>query len=64
MVKVNGEQFELEGKTIAQYLESTTYDVKRIAVERNGESVPKARYDETILNDGDVIEVVSFVGGG
>ena len=36
----------------------------RIAVERNGDIVPKAQYDETMLCDGDVVEVVSFVGGG
>ena len=33
-------------------------------MERNGEIVPKAAYGETILQDGDVIEVVNFVGGG
>ena len=42
----------------------TDYNPKRIAVERNGEIVPKAAYGETILQDGDVIEVVNFVGGG
>ena len=36
----------------------------RIAVERNGEIVPKRLYGETVLQDNDVIEVVSFVGGG
>ena len=64
MVKINGEQLDLTGKTIAQYLEATSYDRKRIAIERNGEIVPKSRYEETILNDGDSVEVVSFVGGG
>ena len=64
MVKINGESFELAGRTIAEYLAGTTYDVKRIAVERNGEIVPKVQYAETILADGDTLEVVSFVGGG
>jgi len=36
----------------------------RIAVERNEEIVPKAKYAETVLADGDVVEVVNFVGGG
>ena len=31
---------------------------------RNGDIVPKAQYDKTVLQDGDSIEVVSFVGGG
>lgn len=64
MVKVNGEELDIAGKTLADYLATTDYDTKRIAVERNGDIVPKAQYDETILMGGDCIEVVSFVGGG
>ena len=64
MVKVNGKELDLAGRTIAEYLLTTDYDAKRIAVERNGEIVFKSKYAETILNDGDSIEVVSFVGGG
>ncbi len=37
---------------------------KRIAVERNGEIVPKSRYAETMLVDGDTLEIVGAVGGG
>ena len=50
--------------TISQYLKTTDYDLKFIAVERNEEIVPKSQFDETIIQNGDVIEVVSFVGGG
>ena len=64
MVKINGRDLDLAGKTIAEYLQTTDYDSKRIAVERNGELVPKAQYAETVLADGDSVEVVSFVGGG
>lgn len=64
MVKINGEELNIAGKTIAQYIESTSYDSSRIAVERNGDIVPKAKYGETVLNDGDSVEIVSFVGGG
>ena len=64
MVKVNGEPKDIAGKTIAEYLATTNYDMKRIAVERNGDIVPKAQYGETVLSDGDSIEIVSFVGGG
>mgnify|MGYP004449277255 CR=1 FL=1 len=64
MVKINGELLEVDGKTVAEYLSMTTYDTKRIAVERNGDIVLKAEYDTTILCDGDSVEVVSFVGGG
>ncbi len=64
MVKINGEEWNVAGKTIAEYLAATKYDPKRIAVERNGEIVPKAQYPTTVLQNGDSIEVVSFVGGG
>ena len=64
MVKINGEELNVAGKTLTEWLCNTDYDVKRIAVEKNGDIVPKAQYDETMLCDGDVVEVVSFVGGG
>ena len=64
MVKINGVEWNMAGKTIAEYLAATSYDPKRIAVERNGDIVPKAQYGETVLQDGDRVEVVSFVGGG
>lgn len=64
MIKINGVSVNADGKTLAQYLETTDYDPKRIAVERNGDIVLKTQYSETVLRDGDVIEVVSFVGGG
>ena len=64
MVKVNGTELDIAGKTLAEYLATTNYDMKRIAVELSGEIVPKAQYSETVLQDGDSLEVVSFVGGG
>ena len=64
MVKINGDELNIAGKTVADYLATTSYDPKRIAVERNGEILPKAQYGETVLKDGDSVEIVSFVGGG
>ena len=64
MVKVNGVEMDIAGKTVAEYLSTTNYDPKRIAVEHNGDIVFKSQYDATVLEDGDSIEVVSFVGGG
>ena len=64
MVKINGKQLDIAGKTLAEYLAGTDYNPKRIAVEKNGEIVPKTQYDTTILQDDDTLEVVSFVGGG
>ena len=64
MVKINGEELNIAGKTVAEYLRATSYDPKRIAVERNGDIVPKVQYGTTVLKSGDRIEIVSFVGGG
>ena len=64
MVTINGKDYEINGITLAEYLKTTNYDVKRIAVELNGDIVPKASYSATVLLDGDRVEIVSFVGGG
>ena len=64
MVKINGKELNVAGKTISEYLATTNYDPKRIAVERNGDIVFKSQYGETMLQNGDNVEVVSFVGGG
>lgn len=64
MVKINGEWEAAEGKTISSYLEEENFDLKRIAVERNGEIVPKSQYRDTVMEQEDVIEIVTFVGGG
>jgi len=64
VVKVNGDNLDVAGKTLSEYLSTTNYDPKRIAVERNKDIVPKAQYDKVVLMDGDSIEIVSFVGGG
>lgn len=64
MVKINGTECDAANQTLCEYLTAAGYDEKRITVERNGAIVPKADYADTILADGDEIEVVSFVGGG
>ncbi len=64
MVKINGENKHADGMTIAAYLEAHGFDAKRIAVEVNGDILPKSQYETTVLQDGDSVEIVSFVGGG
>ncbi len=64
MLTINGQSVHAAGKTVAAYLAEAGYNAARIAVERNEEIVPKAKYAETVLADGDVVEVVNFVGGG
>ena len=64
MVKVNGTGLDIAGKTLSEYLAWTNYDPQRIAVERNEDIVFKSEYDITVLQDGDRMEIVRFVGGG
>lgn len=64
MVKINGQELELAGMSLAEFLAGTDYDPGRIAVERNGEIVPKSMYEKTVLCDKDTVEIVSFTGGG
>ena len=64
-VTVNGKEILMEEeKNAEQYLKECGYQMKRIAVELNGEILPKYQYSETMLKDGDSMEVVTFVGGG
>ena len=65
MIIVNGKEINLiEDTTVAEYLEQNQYQVKRIAVELNGDILPKYSYSDTMLKDGDRLEVVTFVEGG
>lgn len=64
MVTVNGKEEALAGVSLQAYLLREGYDLKYLAVERNGAIVPKSAYGETLLQDGDTVEVVRFVGGG
>lgn len=62
---VNGTPQPLaEAVTVAALLEARGLAGKRLAVERNGEIVPRGRHAETPLADGDRIEIVVAVGGG
>lgn len=65
MITLNGTQIsDFEGKTAEELIISKGYRTNLIAVEYNGEILPKDKYSQTILKENDSIEVVSFVGGG
>ncbi len=64
-IVINGEPQQLAAATtVAALLEARGLAEKRVAVERNGEIVPKSRHAETLLASGDQIEIVVAVGGG
>lgn len=64
MIKINGEELNVSEIPLKQYLEENGYNLRRIAVECNEKIVPKSQLENFILHSGDVVEVVSFVGGG
>lgn len=64
-ITLNGDARECPlDTTVIELLKSLGYVGKRVAVERNGEIVPKSKHEQTTLSDGDQIEIVVAVGGG
>jgi len=62
---INGEAAELpSGLTARQLVEHLKLAGARIALEVNGEIVPRSTYPERHLNDGDKVEIIHAVGGG
>ena len=68
-LQINGEAHTVEDQapadfTLAALVESLNMKPDRVAVELNREIVPRDRWPETPLKDGDRLEIVHFVGGG
>lgn len=64
-ILLNGETRNVpEGMNLAQLAAQISDDPRGIAIERNLEIVPKSEHAETVLQEGDRLEIVQFVGGG
>jgi len=64
-VSINGERRDLTGPlSVAALLDTLGLDMRKVAVERNMEIVPRSTYAATLLADGDELEIVHFIGGG
>ena len=64
-ITVNGERREIPGPaTVADLLARIGLDLRKVAVERNLEIVPRSTYAATALAAGDQLEIVHFIGGG
>ncbi len=64
-IRLNGDQVELAAPlTIAALLAHLKIDPRLVAVEHNVEVIKRARYETTVVNEGDEVEIVNFVGGG
>ncbi|KAA8738312.1 sulfur carrier protein ThiS [Pseudomonas koreensis] len=64
-IQLNGESLELpDGETVAALIARMDLTGRRVAVELNLDIVPRSQHADTVLNDGDNVEVVHAIGGG
>jgi sulfur carrier protein len=64
-LQINGKRVELDQPTpLLTYLAKLSVDPQVVAVEHNGVIVERPEYANTVLNEGDSIEIVRMVGGG
>jgi sulfur carrier protein len=62
---INGQSRSFSGPlNVARLIEELELKGKRLALERNGEIVPRSQFDQVALADGDALEIVVAVGGG
>jgi sulfur carrier protein len=64
-IQLNGDPHEVVGPlSVAALLDRLGIDARRVAVELNLAVVKKAVYDTSVIQEGDEVEIVNFVGGG
>lgn len=63
-ITINGEAKEVSVETLAALVEMLGMKPDRVAIELNREIVPRERWKQTQLQNGDGLEIVHFVGGG
>lgn len=63
---INGKprDFDTAIRNVAHLITTLSLEGKRLAIERNGEIVPRSQFAGTLLTDGDKLEIVGAVGGG
>ncbi len=65
MLRINGKDaMDAIGLSLTEYLNQRNYKPAHVVVELNEEIMQKDQYEHTILKDGDVVEILSFMGGG
>lgn len=64
MVRINGVDYKVDGEKLIDFIKQYGFVLTRIVVEYNGKILPRADLGTVLLSDGDVVEIVSFVGGG
>jgi thiamine biosynthesis protein ThiS len=64
MVKINGKEENAAGLCVMDYLRQAGFSPDVVVVERNLAIIPREDLDKVILQDGDSVEILRFVGGG
>lgn len=64
MITVNGKVHDIESSNLLDFIIENGFDKERIAVELNGNIIKRGTYGNYIINNGDKVEIVCFVGGG
>ena len=64
MVRINGEEKAIAGRTLLEYLKTSGFEPDKVVVERNLEIVPRDELGNVTIQEEDSIEVLRFVGGG
>jgi len=64
-IQLNGDPYEInDGTNLNELLNKLKIEKNKVAIEVNGEIVEKNKYPNLILNKGDKVEIVKFIGGG
>ena len=64
-IQLNGDSYKVVGPlTVSDLLVLLEIDARRVAVEHNLTVLKKTTYATTVVNEGDAVEIVNFVGGG
>ncbi|WP_257397294.1 sulfur carrier protein ThiS [Campylobacter lari] len=61
---INGQKFELKELRFMDYVKEKRLKIEFIALELNGEIIPRDKFENLILKENDKVEIVTFVGGG
>ncbi|EAI5467266.1 sulfur carrier protein ThiS [Campylobacter lari] len=61
---INGQKFELKELRFMDYVKEKQLRIEFIALELNGEIIPRDKFENLILKENDKVEIVTFVGGG
>ena len=63
-LKLNGKEVETSAKTLSELIKEKNIPQTKVAVEVDGQVIPKSQLDNYILKEHSAVEIITFVGGG